>query len=112
MIKGLQQEQRATWQAVRKATARLRIPNTTAVKELYGGQANVTKAALAGGKMVGKTKDIKAGDDLLLPSVQAQTLRELEDEDPALTIIAFPCEYLSGINNFLPERQRRRRLQQ
>eukprot|EP00959_Pyramimonas_sp_CCMP1952_P026476 555339-Pyramimonas_sp.AAC.1 len=45
------------------------------------------------------------GDDLLLPSAQAETVRE----DPYLTIVPFPCDAWSAINNVFPPKERRLR---
>eukprot|EP00959_Pyramimonas_sp_CCMP1952_P010443 218716-Pyramimonas_sp.AAC.1 len=71
---------------------RLHIPGT-AVNDIYGGECNVTRLAGELGKATGKCRDLcVTGDELLLPSAQAETMRELEAEDPCLTIAPFPCD--------------------
>ena len=48
------------------------------MKEIYGGECNVTKMATSFGLKTGQRKDLRTtGDNLLLPSEQAATMRGL-----------------------------------
>eukprot|EP00959_Pyramimonas_sp_CCMP1952_P052098 1088896-Pyramimonas_sp.AAC.1 len=66
--------------------------------------------ATSGGLKTSQCKGPRTtGDNLPLPSAQAATMRELEEEDPRLTIAPFPRDGLSPISNFYPPKERRRR---
>eukprot|EP00959_Pyramimonas_sp_CCMP1952_P186482 3899562-Pyramimonas_sp.AAC.1 len=68
---------KATWSVLRVDRHRLHIPGAV-VKEIYGGQCTVTRLATEIGMITEKYKDLPiTGDDLLLPSAQAETMREL-----------------------------------
>ena len=74
------------------------------IKELYAGCLNTSIACQLAGGAVGKPKDIIFGDNLLDHVVQRQTLRELDLEDPYLTVVSFPCDPWTSMSNmFSPE---------
>ena len=76
------------------------------IKELYAGCLNTSIACQLAGGAVGKPKDIIFGDDLFYRAEQLRSLRELDIEDPYLTVVSFPCDPWTSMSNMFPPKLR------
>ena len=100
MAEACKEQGKAIWKELRRHQVKNR-PNI--VKEIYcgrGGGGAVTIAASSLGISTGKPIDLVLGDNVLNPTRQREILQQLDEEDPYLTVVAFPCDPWSPLSNF------------
>ena len=99
MAQECKEQGKAIWKELRRNQVKGR-PNV--VKEVYSGRGGgaVTIAASSLGISTGKPCDLVLGDNLLNPSTQREVLQQLDEEDPYMLIVAFPCDPWSPLSIF------------
>ena len=99
MAEACKEQGKAIWKELRRHQVKGR-PNI--IKEIYCGRGGgaVTIAASSLGISTGKPVDLVLGDNVLNPAKQREVLQQLDEEDPYLAIVAFPCDPWSPLSNF------------
>ena len=99
MAEACKEQGKAIWKELRRHQRKDR-PNI--IKEIYCGRGGgaVTIAASSLGISTGRPIDLLLGDNVLDPKRQREILQKLDDEDPYLAVVAFPCDPWSPLSNF------------